>query len=150
MKTLFSILILTLFLSITNFANSKEDKILFGWKTSSGFLLKYFGDKNIHPQYKGEINDNKPNGLGIMTYPSGRRYLGEWKNGKRDGHGTSTLISGMKYVGVYKDDKMWNVTKYDGEGKYLGEFKHGNVWNGIVYDKNGIFMGKWINGIKQN
>ena len=84
-----------------------------------------------------------------MTYPGGKRFLGEWKKGKRDGHGTATLPNGIKYVGFYKDDKMWNVTKYNGEGKYLGEFKNGYVWNGIVYDKNGSFLGRWVNGVKQ-
>ena len=118
-------------------------------KEINGFLLKEFGDKNIHPQYKGEVKESKPNGLGIMTYPGGKRYLGEWKQGKKNGHGTTTLMNGIRYVGVYKNDKMWNVTKYNGEGKYLGEFKNGYVWNGIVYDKNGSFLGRWVNGVKQ-
>jgi len=138
-----------LFLSNPSYIESQESKILFGWKTSTGFLLRDFGDKNIHPQYKGEANNSKPNGLGIMNYPGGKRFLGEWKKGKRDGHGTTTLPNGIRYVGVYKDDKMWNVTKYDSDGKYLGEFKNGYVWNGIVYDKNGSFLGRWINGVKQ-
>jgi len=135
--------------SYPSFVKTADSEILFGWKTSSGFLLKNFGDKNIHPQYKGEVKNTKPNGLGIMTYPSGKRYLGEWKKGKRNGYGTATLPNGIKYVGEYKEGKMWNVTKYNSEGKYLGEFKNGFVWNGIVYDKNGSFLGRWINGIKQ-
>ena len=131
------------------FAYSEKAKILFGWKTSSGFLLREFGDKDIHPQYRGDVKNGKPNGMGIMSYPSGKRFLGEWKNGKRDGHGTIILPDGIKYVGEYKDGKMWNVTKYNLEGKYLGEFKQGYVWNGIVYDINGNFKGKWVNGVKQ-
>ena len=149
MKVLQYIFVSFIIFSYSSFLKSEDIKILFGWKTSSGFLLKNFGDKNIHPQYEGEVKNSKPNGLGIMTYPSGKRYLGEWKKGKKEGHGTATLPNGIKYVGVYKEDKMWNVTKYNGEGKYLGEFKNGYVWNGIVYDKNGSFLGRWINGIKQ-
>ena len=65
------------------FAYSEKAKILFGWKTSSGFLLREFGDKDIHPQYRGDVKNGKPNGMGIMSYPSGKRFLGEWKNGKK-------------------------------------------------------------------
>lgn len=130
-------------------ANSDKVKTLFGWKTTSGFMLREFGDKGIHPRYKGDVLNQKPNGLGIMTFPSGRRYLGEWNNGKREGHGTETFPNGVSYIGVFKNDFMWNVIKYDNEGKYLGEFKNGVVWNGIVYDKNGNFIGKWNNGVKQ-
>ncbi len=149
MKIIYYFLFYLIIFSFPSSLKSDDNKILFGWKTSSGFLLKTFGDKNIHPQYEGELKTEKPNGLGIMTYPSGKRYLGEWKNGKRDGHGTVTMPGGIKYIGEYKDDKMWNVTKYSEEGKYLGEFRNGFVWNGIVYDKNGTFLGRWINGIKQ-
>ncbi len=149
MKFLYYFFACIILFSYSSSLKSEDSKIYFGWKTSTGFLLKIFGDKNIHPQYEGEFKAEKPNGLGIMTFPSGKRYLGEWKLGKREGHGTITMPSGIKYVGEFKDDKMWNIIKYSEEGKYLGEFKNGFVWNGIVYDKNGTFLGRWINGIKQ-
>jgi len=89
--------------------DSHNGKILYGWETSSGIQLREFGDKDIHPQYKGDVESRKPNGLGIMTFPDGRKYVGEWKNGKKNGHGTFTIPSGYKYVGEYKGGKMWNV-----------------------------------------
>ena len=131
------------------FGDSNKEKILYGWETSSGVQLREFGDKDIHPQYEGDVENRSPNGLGIMTFPDGRKYVGEWKNGKKNGHGTFAFPSGFKYVGEYKVGKMWNVKKYNKDGKYVGEYKNGEVWNGIVYDKNGDIIGNWVNGVKQ-
>ena len=61
MKILQYILVPFIIFSYSSFLKSEDIKILFGWKTSSGFLLKNFGDKNIHPQYKGEVKNSKPN-----------------------------------------------------------------------------------------
>ena len=138
-----------IFLTSPLFGNAHKGETLFGWETSSGVQLREFGDKEIHPQYKGDVQNMKPNGLGIMTFPDGRKYVGEWKNGKKNGHGTFTFPSGFKYVGEYKVGKMWNVKKYNKDGKYVGEYKNGEVWNGIVYDKNGNIIGNWVNGVKQ-
>ena len=123
-----------IFLTSPLFGNSHKGETLYGWETSSGVQLREFGDKDIHPQYKGDVENRKPNGLGIMTFPDGRKYVEEWENGKKNGHGTFTFPSGFKYVGEYKVGKMWNVKKYNKDGKYVGEYKNGEVWNGIVYD----------------
>ena len=138
-----------IFLTSPLFGNSHKGETLYGWETSSGVQLREFGDKDIHPQYKGDTENRKPNGLGIMTFPDGRKYLGEWKNGEKHGHGTFTFPSGYKYEGEYKVGKMWNVKKYNKDGKYVGKYKNGKVWNGIVYDKNGNIIGNWVNGVKQ-
>jgi len=138
-----------IFLTSPLFGNSHKGETLYGWETSSGIQLRDFGDKDIHPQYKGDAENGKPNGLGIMTFPDGRKYVGEWKNGEKHGHGTFTFPSGYKYEGEYKVGKMWNVKKYNKDGKYVGEYKNGEVWNGIVYDKNGNIKGTWVNGVKQ-
>jgi len=138
-----------IYLTSPLFGNSHKGETLYGWETSSGIQLRDFGDKDIHPQYKGDAENGKPNGLGIMTFPDGRKYVGEWKNGKKNGHGTFTFPSGYKYEGEYKVGKMWNVKKYNKDGKYVGEYKNGEVWNGIVYDKNGNIKGTWVNGVKQ-
>ena len=130
------------------FGNSHKGGILYGWETSSGVQLRKFGDNDIHPQYNGDAENGKPNGLGIMTYPDGRIYVGEWKNGKKDGQGTFTFPSGNKYVGEYKDGNMWNVTKYNKDRKYVGEWREGLLWNGTRYDKYGKFIGKYVNGLE--
>ena len=149
MRHLIIIFISLLHFTSPLFGSSHKGEIIYGWETSSGVQLREFGDKYIHPQYKGDSENGKPNGLGIMTYPDGSKYLGEYKDGKKHGQGTFTFPSGFKYVGEFKDGKMWNVTKHNKDGKYVGEFKDGEIWNGIVYDKNGNFIGKWVNGVKQ-
>jgi len=94
-----------IFLTSPLFGNSHKGETLYGWETSSGIQLRDFGDKDIHPQYKGDAENGKPNGLGIMTFPDGRKYVGQWKNGEKHGHGTFTFPSGYKYEGEYKVGK---------------------------------------------
>ena len=55
------------------------------------WILPFSGDKDTHRVYKGEWKNEKPNGLGVMTYPDGHKYVGEWKNGKYNGQGTRTF-----------------------------------------------------------
>ena len=115
------------------FGNSHKVENLFGWHTSSGVQLRKFG-------------------MGIMTFPDGRKYIGEYKNGKRHGLGTISYVKGErkgeKYIGEFKEGKMWSIRKYNVDGKYVGEYKNGLVWNGIVYE-NGNVIGRWVNGLKQ-
>ena len=68
------------------------------------------GNKN---DYVGDINNELPDGKGIMNYEDGSKYDGEWKEGKRYGKGTLTYEDGAKYVGEWKDGEM------DGTGKYI-------------------------------
>ena len=63
------------------------------------------GDENNDGKYLGEIENEKPNGTGSITFPDGREYLGEFKDGKE-----------------------WNGTKYDKYGKI--DYKIVN-WNKI-------------------
>ena len=129
-----------------SFADSHKQQILFGWETSNGIQLRKFGEKAVHPLYEGDSENGQPNGLGIMTFPDGRKYLGQWKDGKKHGNGTLTHSNGTKFVGEWKESKMWNVIKYNVEGKFVGEILDGKIWNGIVYDNNGNFLGRWFNG----
>ena len=63
------------------------------------------GDENNDGKYLGEIENEKPNGTGSITFPDGREYLGEFKDGKE-----------------------WNGTKYDKYGNI--DYKIVN-WNKI-------------------
>ena len=138
--------------SSTLYGNSNIVENLFGWKTSSGFQLKQFGDNDTHPIYNGETQNGKPNGMGIMRFPDGRKYVGEWKDGLEHGLGTLSYVkgdkTGEKYIGEFKLSKIWNIIKYNKDGKYVGEYRNGLVWDGILYE-NGIIKGRWINGVRQ-
>ena len=83
------------------------------------------GDSGNEGKYEGEIENWKPNGLGIMIYPSGSKYVGSWKNGKRHGKGQMTHTD---------TSSNW------------GEYKDGDFWNGNIYDKNGNIKVKRVNG----
>ena len=67
------------------------------------------GDEEQDYIYEGEIENDKPNGWGTFTYPSGSIYEGEFKEGKFHGQGTFTSVEGKKGVGEFKENKPWNV-----------------------------------------
>ena len=95
---IFSILLL----SSPVIADNHKGETLYLWKTSSGDVWKGFGEKDIHPQYKGDVENGKPNGLGFIYYPSGRKFVGSWKDGK-----------------------MWNGTDYYKNGNIIGKIVNG-------------------------
>ena len=101
MKHLF-ILLSILLISPQLFGNSKKGQTLFFWQTSSNLSWKEFGDKKFHPKYQGDVESNKPNGLGILTYPWGAKYFGEWKDGR-----------------------LWNGTGYDNKNNIIGNYVNG-------------------------
>ena len=84
MKQLF-ILLSILLISPPLFGNSKKGQTLFFWQTPSSLSWKEFGDKKFHPKYQGDVESNKPNGLGMLTYPWGESIL---ENGKTEDCGT--------------------------------------------------------------
>ena len=51
----------------------QETGVLYLYESSSGFVLKSFGDGKVQPKYKGEISNEKPNGFGVLTYPYGEK-----------------------------------------------------------------------------
>ena len=115
MKQLF-ILLSILLISPQLFGNSKKGQTLFFWQTSSNLSWKEFGDKKFHPKYQGDVESNKPNGLGILTYPWGAKYFGEWKDGR-----------------------LWNGTGYDNKNNIIGNYVNGEniIKNpGVKVEKN--------------
>ena len=137
------IILLILLLSSPLFGDNHKGETLYLWETYSGFQWKGFGDKNTRPQYKGGVENGKPNGLGVLIYPyNGKSIVSEWKNGKewktkhrtkygsliwkfemgKNGQGTSTSLYGEKYVGEWKNGNpngQGNLTLPDGE-MYIG------------------------------
>ena len=66
-----------LLLSSPLFGKSQETNVLYRWETSSGFQWKTFGEKGTHPIYKGDVENGKPNGLGVITFLDGSKFVGE-------------------------------------------------------------------------
>ena len=78
------LLIILSLLLLSSFLTSCEKKegTLYRWGEVPEIVWKGFGEKETHPVYKGDVKDGKPNGLGILIYPSGGKYVGEWKDGE--------------------------------------------------------------------
>ena len=45
------------------------------------------------------------NGIGLYSWPNGRKYRGEFKNNLKHGHGEYTQADGKKYIGAWVNDK---------------------------------------------
>lgn len=84
MKSILSILILVLFLNITNSVGASEGTCIQG---------------------------NCNNGYGIFIFDDGRVYEGQWKKGLFDGMGKLIFITGSKYTGEFKKGLMHGYGK---------------------------------------
>ena len=116
---------------ITKYANGillndykKEGVIFFRQEFGS---MEWFesGDEEKHYKFEGEIENGKPNGWGIFTYPSGNIYKGNFKEGKFHGQGTFTSIDGKKGVGEFKENKPWNVIEFDKKDNIIAKYNDG-------------------------
>ena len=172
-KHLLLIILSFLLLSSPVIGNSHKGEILYRWENPSGdgYVWKGFGEKDTNPKYKGEVENGKPNGIGILIYLKQSKYVGEWKDGEQNGQGTFTWSDGTKYVGGWKDRMMNgqgtythpNGSKYIGEHKddqpngqgtmiypdgekCEGEWVNSGFRNGKCYYKNGNIQFKYVNG----
>lgn len=95
----------------------------------STFTIIYFKDAI----YRGElVAGEMREGVGVMTYESGRLYEGEWKNDRRHGMGYEIYKNGNEYLGEFEFGKanghgkyIWKKTGEIYEGGWLKGFKHG-------------------------
>ena len=162
MKKILHILLVLLFSLTTNSILlpssplfGKESRTLYPWETSSGNVWKSFGDVRFQPQYKGEILNGKPHGVGILYngnpnwdkknevyfFSARSRYIGEWKDGKVHGLGTFTHYDGSKKIGFFKQGKDWDTTWYGSLGNTIKTFSKGEIvlkkkYKGILFSQN--------------
>ena len=64
------LLILISFLLLSSPVIGQETGVLYLYESSSGILWKKFGDKETNPIYKGDIENGKPNGVGVSGVSS--------------------------------------------------------------------------------
>ena len=84
------------------FGDNHKGETLYNWGEYPDYKWMGFGDKEIQPKYQGDVENGKPNGLGVIIYPDGRKYVGEWKNGEK-----------------------WNGTQYDKDGNITKKYVNG-------------------------
>ena len=122
------ILIILSFLLLSSPVIGQETGVLYLYESSSGVVLKSFGNEKVQPKYEGEIIIGKPDGFGVLTYPYNEKsVVGEWKNGKE-----------------------WNTKHTKKDGTFIGKFENGEwiVSWGVLYigernGKFGYFTEKW-------
>ena len=101
--------------------------------------------------YLGEFKDGLPNGKGITIYPDGETYTGKYMKGIRNGQITHTFPSGQKYEGELKDGVYHGKGTYtfpDGES-YVGEFKDGkeNGQGTYTFSSGKKYVGEFKDGL---
>jgi hypothetical protein len=101
--------------------------------------------------YLGEFKDGLPNGKGITIYPDGETYTGKYMKGIRNGQITHTFPSGQKYEGELKDGVYHGKGTYtfpDGES-YVGEFKDGkeNGKGTYTFSSRKKYVGEFKDGL---
>ena len=124
MKHLLILLISILLLSSP--VIGEETGVLYQYETSSGFVLKSFGDGKVQPKYKGEITNGIPNGFGVLTHPYNQKnVVGEWKNGKE--WNTKHTKNDGNIIGKFENGKQFMVLfRYKKNSKW-GWFEYGEV-----------------------
>ena len=144
-----------LLLSSPLFGDNHKGKTLYRWNNFPPYKWMGHGDKDTHPKYLGQVQDGKPNGLGILISPNYSigtkwKYVGGLKDGRLNGQGTLTYSDGMRYVGEFKDGKkhgQGSLIYSDGD-VFDGEYKDNKLWNGTEYDKKGVIKYNYVNGKK--
>ena len=151
------LLILLSLLLLSSPLFGQETGVLYLYESSSGFVLKSFGDGKVQPKYKGEITNGKPDGFGVLIYPyDGKSVVGKWMDGKewntkhtkKDGTIVVKYSEGLKTFGVLHTCIMNNERVYvDYPNDCKGEL--GGNWLGEIKDKtpngDGIGFGVWGN-----
>ena len=162
------ILIILSFLLLSSPLFGQETGVLYLYESSSGVVLKSFGNEKVQPKYEGEIIIGKPDGFGVLTYPYNEKsVVGEWKNGKewntkhtkKDGtfigkfeNGEWIVSWGDLYIG-YRNGKIgWYEEEWEGVeteedkdiSKYEGEIKNGfpNGQGTLTYPDGSKYVGE--------
>ncbi len=90
--------------------------------------------------YKGQWENGRYHGKGILIDESGSEYVGEFVKGRMHGYGIKKYHNGAIFEGEFKNGKRFNGTYFfTNGGKYIGEWKDGKRHGeGIYINKYGI------------
>ena len=122
--------------------------------------------------YKGELENNKKNGKGVLNLSNGDVYTGHWKDDGIYGQGTYTKSNGDVFKGSWTNSTCgsgtlttingdvytgsWKSNKISGQGKLItkdGNHYEGDWMNSLMHgegmcrtDKH-VYSGSWKNGL---
>ena len=100
-------------------------------------------------RYEGEWQDDKPHGIGVMTWPQlSGHYTGQYKGGKRDGWGSITFSDKSVWQGEWREDKLvhgsytWLQSGRTYSGDWDGLHRHG--YGSYRWPDGSEFIGLWM------
>ncbi|MBF0524434.1 MAG: SEL1-like repeat protein [Deltaproteobacteria bacterium] len=90
--------------------------------------------------YEGDLNNDKPQGRGVMMWPNGAIYEGDFADGNLTGKGKLIWPNGGRYEGGFVDNKR--------AGKGVDVYPDGSRYEGDFVDDKPTGKGKliWPNG----
>lgn len=92
--------------------------------------------ENLQLRYIGEVENKRPEGLGVGFYSTGGYYIGQWKEGMRHGLGEYVWKNGDRYKGEFVNDKR------HGEGEYIysNGYRYRGGWRDDLRDGYGELL----------
>lgn len=100
-------------------------------------------------RYEGSLAfGGRPNGPGVMTWPTGSQYKGDWVNGRRTGKGEYFEAGKLVYAGEWHNDlQNGKGVEHSEEGVYAGSFSFGlrSGYGELRYRNGDVFSGAFQN-----
>ena len=92
------------------------------------------------PYYKGDWNNGRFHGKGVLVDASGSKYEGDFIKGKMHGYGIQKYYNGAKFEGEYiRGKRSYGTYYFANGGKYIGGWKndkkHGE---GVFINEHGV------------
>ena len=72
------IILTILLISSPVIGDKHQGETLYLWTTSSGLVWKRFGEKGTNPKYQGHVENGKPSGIGVLTFPDRSKMVKEY------------------------------------------------------------------------
>ena len=133
--------------------NQKTNSLYLTFVNSKRTWIKENDDDSIG-KYEGDLENNIPQGYGILTYYDGGFYKGNWLNGLMHGKGERIYSDGTKEIGTWEMNKSSKTTRlkieeYSNEKwLYLNNVNGINKWSTERNETStGIYRGFTLNDL---
>ena len=110
--------------------NQKTNSLYLTFVNSKRTWIKENTDDSIG-KYEGNIENNHPQGYGVLKYYDGGLYKGNWLNGLKHGKGERVYSNGPKEIGTWEMNKSSKTTRLKIEEYSNEKWLYLNNVNGI-------------------